>query len=148
MSYNCATRAFSILFCASLDEVGAVGGEEMYKGDLLKERPELRDAKRVGIGASVAAGVAVTAATGGLFGVVAGLAVFGLGTLRSVGVEQRKKNMYQCGGCRKDKFSVVRYRCGLVQFSFGLLTLFRQGITVIDSASNITTNTYFIVFHK
>ena len=50
--------------------------------------------------------------TGGLGGVIAGLAVAGIGSASTIEADRRRKIKYTCSGCNMDKHSDTRYMCG------------------------------------
>lgn len=65
-----------------------------------------------GFGLSLIAGVAVGVLTGGIGGVLAGLAVAGVGSVSSIEADRRKKTKFKCSGCNQEKYSNTRYMCG------------------------------------
>lgn len=95
-----------------VDNGDGIDSEPMFVGELMEEPREAADGGAIGTGVSVLAGVAVSAITGGLFGAVAGLAVFAIGAMSSIEADRQKRHRYECHGCGSLRTTMLRYRCG------------------------------------
>ncbi|XP_067941512.1 uncharacterized protein [Watersipora subatra] len=89
------------------------GDDGLFLGTLIED-PENGSGENnltTSLGVSVLAGTVVTLATGGLAGVLAGLAVFGISAV----AKDMKKQSYTCHSCQKTRFIMCRYRCGICE---------------------------------
>ena len=137
MIYLFARKLSHCSFFYILEE-GATGDGGMFMGEVIEDRERASGESSFGVnvGVSMAAAAAVTLATGGLFGAIAGLAVFGFGAASSVEAEKRRKRSYECNGCQAVRTSTLRYRCGLV-VSYSSVIVIGQcscGLVVVAAA--------------